>query len=111
MKRISILGSTGSIGRQSLDVVESLPGRFEVVGLAAGSNIELAAEQILRHRPAVTSVTTEDAWAAAAAYGCDMNLLELSLRRPPAERLRLHQSALDLVEALQAAGRRRNVRS
>jgi 1-deoxy-D-xylulose-5-phosphate reductoisomerase len=59
MKRISILGSTGSIGRQSLDVVERLPGRFEIVGLAAGSNIELAAEQILRHRPAVASVSDE----------------------------------------------------
>lgn len=53
----------------------------------------------------------KDAWAAAEAYGCDMNLLELSLRRTPAERLRVHQSALELVEALQAAGRRRNVKS
>jgi hypothetical protein len=63
------------------------------------------------HRSKRTSVTTGNAWAAAAAYGCDMNLLELSLRRTPAERLRVHQSALDLVEALQAAGRRRNVKS
>ena len=39
MKRISILGSTGSIGRQCLSVVDSLPGRFEVVALAAGSNV------------------------------------------------------------------------
>ena len=60
MKRISILGSTGSIGRQCLDVVESLPGRFEVVGLAAGSNVPLVVEQILRHRPAVVSVSTEE---------------------------------------------------
>jgi 1-deoxy-D-xylulose-5-phosphate reductoisomerase len=61
MKRISILGSTGSIGRQCLDVVESLPGRFEVVALAAGSNVELIVEQIARHRPAVVSVSTEEA--------------------------------------------------
>jgi len=48
----------------------------------------------------------KDAWAAAAAYGCDMNLLEASLRRTPAERIRVHRSALALVEALQAAGKR-----
>ncbi len=43
MKRIAILGSTGSIGRQCLSVVDSLPGRFEVVALAAGSNVKLVA--------------------------------------------------------------------
>jgi 1-deoxy-D-xylulose-5-phosphate reductoisomerase len=66
MKRISILGSTGSIGRQCLSVVDSLPGAFEVVALAAGSNIPLVAEQIARHRPKVVSVATE----AAAADLC-----------------------------------------
>jgi 1-deoxy-D-xylulose-5-phosphate reductoisomerase len=61
MKRISILGSTGSIGTQCLSVVDSLPGRFEVVALAAGSNVVLAAEQARRHRPKIVSVGTEDA--------------------------------------------------
>jgi 1-deoxy-D-xylulose-5-phosphate reductoisomerase len=61
MKRIAILGSTGSIGRQCLNVVDSLPGRFEVVALAAGSNVELVAEQIARHRPKLVSVGTEAA--------------------------------------------------
>jgi 1-deoxy-D-xylulose-5-phosphate reductoisomerase len=61
MKRIAILGSTGSIGRQCLDVVDSLPGLFEVVALAAGSNVALVAEQIARHRPKLVSVGTEDA--------------------------------------------------
>ena len=59
MKRVSILGSTGSIGRQSLSVVDSLPGGFEVVAIAAGSNIALAAEQAGRYRPKVISVGTE----------------------------------------------------
>jgi 1-deoxy-D-xylulose-5-phosphate reductoisomerase len=63
MKRISILGSTGSIGRQCLAVVDSLPGQFEVVALAAGSNVTLVAEQVARYRPKVVSVGTE---AAAA---------------------------------------------
>jgi 1-deoxy-D-xylulose-5-phosphate reductoisomerase len=59
MKRISILGSTGSIGVQSLQVVDSFPGRFEVVALAAGSNVKLVAEQVARHRPILVSVGTE----------------------------------------------------
>lgn len=66
MKRISILGSTGSIGRQCLSVVDSLPGAFDVVALAAGSNIPLVAQQIARHRPKVVSVASE----AAAAELC-----------------------------------------
>jgi 1-deoxy-D-xylulose-5-phosphate reductoisomerase len=60
MKRIAILGSTGSIGRQCLSVVDSLPGHFEVVALAAGSNIALAAEQAARHRPRLISVSSEN---------------------------------------------------
>jgi len=60
MKRIAILGSTGSIGRQCLSVVDSLPGHFEVVALAAGSNVPLAAEQAARHRPRLISVSSEN---------------------------------------------------
>jgi 1-deoxy-D-xylulose-5-phosphate reductoisomerase len=60
MKRISILGSTGSIGRQCLSVVDALPGRFEVVAMAAGSNIALAAEQTARHKPQLVSVATRE---------------------------------------------------
>lgn len=56
MKQISILGSTGSIGRQCLSVVEALPGRFGVVALAAGANLEELLGQIERHQPEVVSV-------------------------------------------------------
>jgi len=56
MKAISILGSTGSIGRQTLDVVASLPDRFRVVALAAGNNLDELLGQIVRHRPQVVSV-------------------------------------------------------
>jgi len=55
-KKLAILGSTGSIGRQCLAVVESLPGRFGVVALAAGSNLDELVGQIERHRPEVVSV-------------------------------------------------------
>jgi 1-deoxy-D-xylulose-5-phosphate reductoisomerase len=59
MKRIAILGSTGSIGRNTLSVVESYPDRFEVATLAAGKNVELALEQALRWKPQIVSVAEE----------------------------------------------------
>jgi len=59
MKRIAILGSTGSIGRSTLSVVESFPDRFEVVSLAAGSNLDVAFEQAKRWTPRVISMATE----------------------------------------------------
>lgn len=51
MKRIAILGSTGSIGRQTLEVAAHLPDRLQVVGLAAGTNTSLLTEQINRFHP------------------------------------------------------------
>jgi 1-deoxy-D-xylulose-5-phosphate reductoisomerase len=54
--KLAILGSTGSIGRQCLSVVESLPGRFVVVALAAGKNLNELAVQIEQHRPEIVSV-------------------------------------------------------
>ena len=51
MKRLVVLGSTGSIGRQTLDIVRSFPEEFEVVGLAAGNNIELFNEQVKEFQP------------------------------------------------------------
>jgi 1-deoxy-D-xylulose-5-phosphate reductoisomerase len=61
MKRLAILGSTGSIGRQCLEVVESLPGRFEIVGLSAGENVGLLSQQIRRHCPRCVAVATDRA--------------------------------------------------
>jgi len=61
MKRIAILGSTGSIGRQCLSVVDELPGLFEVVALSAGSNVPVLAAQVAKHRPRVVSVATDSA--------------------------------------------------
>jgi 1-deoxy-D-xylulose-5-phosphate reductoisomerase len=61
MKPISILGSTGSIGRQCLDVVASNAGKFQIVALAAGHNVKLAAQQAQKCRPQIISVATEAA--------------------------------------------------
>jgi len=57
VKHLAILGSTGSIGRQCLAVVEALAERFRVVALAAGKNVETLAEQIERHKPDLVSVS------------------------------------------------------
>jgi 1-deoxy-D-xylulose-5-phosphate reductoisomerase len=59
MKRIAILGSTGSIGRSTLSVAESYPDRFQIATLAAGNNLEAAFEQAQRWRPRVISVAKE----------------------------------------------------
>jgi len=59
LKQLSILGSTGSIGRQCLSVVEALPERFAIPALAAGGNLEELTGQIERHRPELVSVGDE----------------------------------------------------
>ncbi len=59
MKRIAILGSTGSIGRSTLSVAESYPERFQIVTLAAGGNLEAAFAQAQRWHPRVISVAVE----------------------------------------------------
>lgn len=59
LRQLSILGSTGSIGRQCLSVVEALPERFGIAALAAGGNIEELTGQIQRHRPELVSVSNE----------------------------------------------------
>jgi 1-deoxy-D-xylulose-5-phosphate reductoisomerase len=59
MKRIAILGSTGSIGRSTLSVADSYPERFQIVTLAAGSNLEAAFEQAKRWRPRLISMAAE----------------------------------------------------
>src|SRR5713101_4270590 len=59
MRRIAILGSTGSIGRSTLRVVESFPERFQVISLAAGGNADAAFEQARRWQPRLISIASE----------------------------------------------------
>jgi 1-deoxy-D-xylulose-5-phosphate reductoisomerase len=60
MKRLCILGSTGSVGQNCLRVVDGLPDRFRVVSLTAGRNLSLLAEQILKFEPAVVAVGSQE---------------------------------------------------
>ena len=60
MKRLAILGSTGSIGVNTLDIVRQFPEKFEVVSLSAGMNIQLLKKQILQFRPKLVSVLNKE---------------------------------------------------
>ncbi|MFN6159500.1 MAG: 1-deoxy-D-xylulose-5-phosphate reductoisomerase, partial [Dolichospermum sp.] len=60
MKAITLLGSTGSIGTQTLDIVSEHPDKFRIVGLAAGRNVELFAAQIRQFRPEIAAISAAD---------------------------------------------------
>ena len=93
MKTLSLLGSTGSIGKNVLAVVRQFPGRFRIVGLSAGRNIALLAEQVLEFQPDCVSVA-------------DGTLVEaLAERLPSAYRARIVSGAEGncLVAALPSA--------
>jgi 1-deoxy-D-xylulose-5-phosphate reductoisomerase len=59
VKAITLLGSTGSIGTQTLDIVEHNPDKFRIVGLAAGSNVEMLAQQVRQFRPEIVAIGNE----------------------------------------------------
>jgi 1-deoxy-D-xylulose-5-phosphate reductoisomerase len=59
VKKIAILGSTGSIGQSTLSICESYPDRFQPIALAAGSNLDVAFEQCARWHPQLVSISTE----------------------------------------------------
>ncbi len=105
-KGIAIIGSTGSIGTQALDVIDHFPGRFRVVGLAAGSRVDILAEQVRRYHPAVVSVPGEE-----AALGLKRLLLEQSGTPMPEifwgesglERVAVHPAAQMLLTSVVGA--------
>jgi 1-deoxy-D-xylulose-5-phosphate reductoisomerase len=67
VKKIALLGSTGSIGRSTLSLCESYPDRFHPIALAAGSNLEVALQQCIRWRPKLISIATEELAAELTA--------------------------------------------
>jgi 1-deoxy-D-xylulose-5-phosphate reductoisomerase len=60
VKAITLVGSTGSIGTQTLDIVTQYPDQFRIVGLAAGNNVEMLAAQIRQFRPEIAAICSED---------------------------------------------------
>jgi len=115
VKRIAILGSTGSIGRSALAVVEAHPTRLEVVGLAAGENALRLAEQTHRFRPRVVAVASPAALAVlrdavATGDGTDVRIagtgragLTAVATHPDVEMVLCASAGTDALEAVLAA--------
>jgi len=76
MKRLAILGSTGSIGQQTLAVVRSHPDRFQVIALAAGGNVELLAEQIREFQPKLVAIGATVSEERLRDVGYELSSLE-----------------------------------
>ncbi len=74
MKNISILGSTGSIGTQTLDIVDQNPDELNVVALTAGSNVQLLEKQARKYKPALVVLSDEDAAADLRQRLGDMDI-------------------------------------
>src|SRR5437763_13307811 len=75
MKRIAILGSTGSIGTSALSVIDTHRDRLSIRGLAAGENAQLLAEQVARYKPTTVSMATGAAIDRRRQHGsADMNI-------------------------------------
>jgi 1-deoxy-D-xylulose-5-phosphate reductoisomerase len=102
MKHIAILGSTGSIGRSTLSVVDSYPDRFQITSLAAGSNLEVALEQALRWKPRVISIASEADAAVLSSRLKQAGLSNIEVLHGPAGIIRVatHPEADFVVSAI-----------
>jgi 1-deoxy-D-xylulose-5-phosphate reductoisomerase len=112
MKRIAILGSTGSIGQSALAVVDAHPDRLAVIGLAAGENVERLAEQIARYRPAYVAMASAPAldrlracgpFAGTAIAGAGRDGLTAIASHPEVDLVLCASSGTDGLEAVLAA--------
>jgi 1-deoxy-D-xylulose-5-phosphate reductoisomerase len=102
MKRIAILGSTGSIGHSTLNVIENHPERFELVTMAAGGNVEAALKQARRWKPKVLSLASEqDAEAARKQLRAEgLGNIEVVYGQAGTVRVATHQEVDFVVSAI-----------
>ncbi|MCU1311588.1 MAG: 1-deoxy-D-xylulose 5-phosphate reductoisomerase [Candidatus Angelobacter sp.] len=102
MKRIAILGSTGSIGNSTLSICESYPERFSVATMAAGSNIDSAFAQCLRWKPKVISVAAESHAEALRARltSAGLETIEVVHGAPGTVRVATHPEVDFVVSAI-----------
>ena len=82
VKQLAVLGSTGSIGRQTLEVVRALPHKFHIVALAGGKNIDLLAEQIREFKPRFVYCQDREAGSQLVNAECEFLSLEDIARQP-----------------------------
>jgi 1-deoxy-D-xylulose-5-phosphate reductoisomerase len=111
-RRIAILGSTGSIGKSALSVVDAHPDRVEVVALAAGTNVPVFAEQVARYRPAAVAMASGPALddlkcqlggAVAASHGAGSEGMIAVATHPDADFVLCASSGTAALEAVLAA--------
>lgn len=98
MKKIGILGSTGSIGTQTLEIVRSYPEKLQVVALAAGSNVELLEKQIREFKPVLAGL-----WEEKAAQDLRQRVSDLDVRIVSGMEGLLEIAAMDEAEAIVTA--------
>jgi 1-deoxy-D-xylulose-5-phosphate reductoisomerase len=110
VKRIAILGSTGSIGQSALAVVDAHPDRLQVVGLAAGENAARLAQQIARYRPGIVAMASgqaldrlKHAAAGAIVAGAGRDGLVAVAAHPDVDLVLCASSGTDGLEAVLAA--------
>ena len=99
LRRVAILGSTGSIGVNTLDVIRSHPERFKVVALTAGKQVDRLAEQCLEFNPAIAVVADADGAARLSAMLKDKKIATEVLYGPEAMVTAVTQSNCDTVMA------------
>jgi 1-deoxy-D-xylulose-5-phosphate reductoisomerase len=104
LKNIAVLGSTGSIGVSTLEVLEQFPGRFRAVALAAGRNTDLLLDQIRRFRPRLVAVMDEDLAAKlTGAMGGNDRETEVVFGPQGYEQVATHPEAEIVVSAMVGA--------
>ncbi len=99
VKRVAILGSTGSIGQQALDVVRAFPGKFQVIGLAAGKSLGLLREQIREFKPRMSYSSAK----LDFAYGGEFSSMEAIASHPQVDLVVLATSGTVGLQPLLAA--------
>ncbi len=103
VKQLAVLGSTGSIGQQTLEVTRSLPHRFRVIGLAAGKNVDLLTKQISEFKPRFVYCQNKESQASLSNTGCEFLPLEAIARHPQVDTVVIATSGKSGLEPTLAA--------
>ncbi|MFA5374981.1 MAG: 1-deoxy-D-xylulose-5-phosphate reductoisomerase [Dehalococcoidia bacterium] len=82
VKRLAILGSTGSIGTQTLDIVRSFPERLRIIGLSAGANTDLLSKQIAEFKPELISIGSKKDQNKLKRFNCEVTTAEKMAAHP-----------------------------
>jgi 1-deoxy-D-xylulose-5-phosphate reductoisomerase len=110
VKRLTVLGSTGSVGEQTLAVAEAFPDRYRVVALAAGHNVARLADQVARFRPQIVSVAdangAEELRGRLGAAGVDAASLAIEVGADGLEAVAVHDADRVVAGLVGAVGLR-----